>query len=148
MLDDHRLMYIHGSENASNSGKARTFRQWFPGMVTPDLKGSFEARMSQLLDVTADKTNWMLIGSSYGGLMATVFALDHEAQLQKLTLDPRLSFSEPKQISVPTVLIHGTLDSVVPLEPVREIARKLFANLTTHKVEDDHRLHKIANEMD
>jgi pimeloyl-ACP methyl ester carboxylesterase len=148
-------MYVHGSESDSNSGKARQFREWFPGMVTPDFKGSFDERMRQLLDITADKTDWVLIGSSYGGLMATVFALDHESQLRKLVLlapalmlDPLRSFSKPKQITVPTVLIHGTLDTVVPLEPVREIAQKLFPNLTVHIVEDDHRLHKTANEMD
>jgi alpha-beta hydrolase superfamily lysophospholipase len=87
--------------------------------------------------------------------MATVFALDHEAQLRKLvllapalTLDPLVSLSKPRTISVPTILIHGTLDTVVPLEPVREFAQKLFTNLTIHIVEDDHRLHKTANELD
>ena len=155
MLDTSRLMYIHGSESDSNSGKARQFREWFPGMVTPDFKGSFDERMRQLSSVLSDTAGWTLIGSSYGGLMATVFALDHEAQLRKLvllapalTLDPLVSLSKPRTISVPTILIHGTLDTVVPLEPVREFAQKLFTNLTIHIVEDDHRLHKTANELD
>jgi len=154
MLDPSRLMYIHGSENNSNSGKARQFREWFPGMVTPDFKGSFDERMSQLYGMISDTTGWTLIGSSYGGLMATVFALDHESQLRKLvllapalTLDPLASISQPAMISVPTILIHGTLDTVVPLEPVRQFAQKLFTNLTIHIVEDDHRLHKTANEL-
>src|SRR5215216_3249547 len=155
MLDTSRLLYIHGSESDNNSRKARQFREWFPGMITPDFKGSFEERMSQLHDILANKTNWTLIGSSYGGLMATVFALDHASQLRKLvllalalTLDPLSSLSEPKPVSVPTILIHGTLDTVVPIERVREIAQKLFTNLTIHTVGDDHRLHKTADEMD
>jgi pimeloyl-ACP methyl ester carboxylesterase len=155
MLDTTRLLYIHGSESDSNSGKARQFREWFPGMVTPDFTGSFEERMRQLHDVVANKSDWTFIGSSYGGLMATVFALDDESQLRKLillapalTLDPLGSFAKPKVVSVPTTLIHGTLDTIVPLEPVREIAQKLFTNLTIHIVEDDHRLHKTAEEMD
>ena len=49
---------------------------------------------------------------------------------------------------MPTILIHGTLDTVVDLELVREFAQKLFTNLTIHIVEDDHRLHKTANELD
>ena len=77
MLDTSRLMYIYGSESDSNSGKARQFREWFPGMVTPDFKGSFDERMRQLSSVLSDTAGWTLIGSSYGGLMATVFALDH-----------------------------------------------------------------------
>jgi pimeloyl-ACP methyl ester carboxylesterase len=154
MPDTDRLMYIHGSESDSNSGKARQFREWFPGMVTPDFKGSFDERMSQLHGIISETTGWALIGSSYGGLMATVFALDHAFQLRKLillapalTLDPLASLSKPGPISVPTVLIHGTLDTVVPFEPVRAFAQKLFTNLTIHIVEDDHRLHKAANEL-
>jgi pimeloyl-ACP methyl ester carboxylesterase len=155
MLDTSRLMYIHGSESDSNSGKARQFREWFPGMVTPDFIGSFEQRMSHLRSTLSDTTGWILIGSSYGGLMATVFALDGESQLRKLvllapglTLDPLASLSKPGAISVPTVLIHGTLDSIVPLEPVLVIAQQLFSHLTVNIVEDDHRLHKTANELD
>ena len=154
MLHPSRLMYIHGSESNSNSGKARQFREWFPGMVTPDFKGSFDERMNQLHGMISDTTGWTLIGSSYGGLMATVIALNHESQLRKLvllapalTLDPLASISQPATISVPTILIHGTLDTVVLFEPVRQFAQRLFTNLTIHIVEDDHRLHKTANEL-
>ncbi|MEO8355838.1 MAG: alpha/beta fold hydrolase [Chloroflexota bacterium] len=153
--DNSQRMYIHGSESDGNSGKARQFREWFPGMVTPDFKGSFEERMSQLYSSLLNKKGWTLIGSSYGGLMATVFTLDHETQVRKLvllapalTLEPIASLSKPTPVSVPTILIHGTLDTVVALEPVREIAQKLFTNYTYFIVEDDHRLQKTANELD
>lgn len=155
MLETSRLIYIHGSESDSNSGKARQFREWFPGMITPDFTGSFEERMDQLYSILSDEKGWTLIGSSYGGLMATVFALDHATQVRKLVLlapalmlEPLASRTRLLPVPVPTILIHGTLDTVVPLEPVREIAQKLFTNLTLHIVEDDHRLHKTASEMD
>jgi pimeloyl-ACP methyl ester carboxylesterase len=154
-MDTHRLIYIHGSESNSNSGKARLFREWFPGMLTPDFTGTFEERMAQLHTILADQTDWTLIGSSYGGLMGTVFTLDHETQVRKLillapalTLDPLASLSDPQPVSVPTTLIHGTLDTVVPWEPVHTIAHKLFTNLTVHIVEDDHRLQRSVNELD
>lgn len=153
-MDTHRLIYLHGSESNSNSGKARLFREWFPGMLTPDFTGSFNERMTQLYIILADKTSWTLIGSSYGGLMGTIFTLDHATQVRKLillapalTLDPLASLSNPQPVSVPTHLIHGTLDTVVPLEPVRVIAQKLFTNLTYIIVEDDHRLQKSVNEL-
>jgi pimeloyl-ACP methyl ester carboxylesterase len=154
MVEPGRLIYIHGSESDSNSGKARQFREWFPGMVTPDFTGSFDERMSQLRMVLSAQAGWTLIGSSYGGLMATVFTLEHEDTVRKLVLlAPALAqeiapLPRPGPISVPTILIHGTLDTVVPLEPVREIAERLFSNLTLFTVEDDHRLHKTANELD
>jgi pimeloyl-ACP methyl ester carboxylesterase len=154
-MDTSRLIYLHGLESDSNSGKARQFREWFPGMHTPDFKGSFEERMSQLRPILADKTDWTIIGSSFGGLMGTVYTCTNPTQIRKLILlapallrDPFGSFLDLEPVSVPTIIIHGTMDDVVPLEPVREIAQRLFPNLTYHIVEDDHRLHKTVQEMD
>jgi len=154
MIDNSRLVYLHGLESDSSSGKARLFRGWFPGMITPDFKGSFDERMSQLLPILSDQTDWTLIGSSFGGLMGAAFTCDHPAQVRKLILLapalmlPPFASREPKPVSVPTVVIHGTLDTVVPLEPVREIAQRHFTNLTYHIVEDDHRLQKAVHELD
>ncbi|GAB4456764.1 MAG: hypothetical protein Kow0070_07470 [Anaerolineales bacterium] len=154
-MDTSRLIYLHGLESDSNSGKARLFREWFPGMLTPDFKGSFEERMTQLEPILAAKENWTIIGSSFGGLMGTVYTCKHPARIRKLVLlapallrDPFGSYLDLEPVSVPTILIHGTLDTVVPLEPVREAAQRLFTNLTYHIVEDDHRLHKAVHELD
>jgi pimeloyl-ACP methyl ester carboxylesterase len=155
MLDVKRLIYLHGSESDSNSGKARQFRGWFPGMLTPDFKGSFDERMSQLYSILSNQPDWTLIGSSYGGLMGTVFTLDHPTQVRKLillapalTLGPFASRSDLEPVSVPTIVVHGTLDTIVPLEPVREVVQKLFTNVKYYVVEDDHRLHKSGQELD
>lgn len=154
-MDNSRLIYLHGLESDSSSGKARQFREWFPGLLTPDFKGSFEERMTQLEPILAAKEGWTLIGSSFGGLMGTVYTCNHPTQVRKLVLlapallrDPFGSFLDLEPVSVPTIILHGTLDTVVPLEPVREVAQKLFTDLTYHIVEDDHRLHKTAQEMD
>jgi len=154
MIDTNRLIYLHGLESDSNSGKARLFREWFPGMLTPDFKGSFDERMSQLLLILSGKTDWTLIGSSFGGLMGATFTVDYPTQVRKLILlapalmlDPFAS-RQPMPVSVPTIIIHGTLDTIVPLEPVRKIAQQFFTNLTYHIVEDDHRLHKAVHELD
>lgn len=154
-MDARRLVYLHGLESDSHSGKARQFREWFPGMLTPDFKGSFEERMTQLEPILADGSDWTIIGSSFGGLMGTVYTLDHATRARKLillapalTLPPLASRSDLEPVSVPTILIHGTRDEVVPLEPVRAIAQGLFTNLTYHVVEDDHRLHKTVHELD
>ena len=154
-MDTSRLIYLHGLESTSNSGKARLFREWFPGMHTPDFTGSFDERMRQLRPIISDTTNWTIIGSSFGGLMGAVFTVDHPTQVRKLILlapalmlDPFASQPDRQPVSVPTIVIHGTLDTVVPLEPVRVIAQKLFTDITYHIVEDDHRLHKAVHELD
>ena len=154
MINPSRLIYLHGLESTSQSGKARQFAQKFPGMLTPDFTGSFDERMIELLPILSNKTDWTIIGSSFGGLMGAVFTLDHEAQVRKLILLapalmlPPLASRDPKPVSVPTIIVHGTQDDVVPLEPVRDIAIKLFTNLTYHVVNDGHRLHKAFEELD
>ncbi|MBI5825464.1 MAG: alpha/beta fold hydrolase [Chloroflexi bacterium] len=154
-MDNSRIIYLHGLESTSQSGKARQFAEKFPGMVTPDFKGEFEERMKQLKPILGRKKNWTIIGSSFGGLMGTVFTCKHPTQVRKLILlapallrDPFASYLNLEAVSVPTIIIHGTGDDVVPLEPVREIAEKLFTNLQYIVVDDGHRLHKAFGELD
>ena len=155
MMDNSSLIYLHGLESDSNSGKARQFREWFPGMLTPDFKGSFEQRMSQLQPILGDSRDWTIIGSSFGGLMGTVFTCKNPTQVRKLILlAPALlresfgSYLELRPVSVPVTVIHGTMDDVVPLEPARGVAQSLFTNLQYIVVDDDHRLHKTLHELD
>jgi pimeloyl-ACP methyl ester carboxylesterase len=153
-MDNTKLIYLHGSESTSQSGKARQFAQLFPGMVTPDFTGPFEERMEQLNSIIGDSTDWAIIGSSYGGLMGTVFTCNHPDLVRKLILlapallrDPFGSYLNLQPVSVPTVIVHGTQDDVVPMQPVREFAKTLFSNLTYHIVDDGHRLHKAFEEL-
>lgn len=155
MADNSRIIYLHGLESNSQSGKARQFAARFPGMITPDFTGSFDERMAQLLPILMDKSGWTIIGSSFGGLMGAVLALEYETQIRKLILlapalilPPFESLADRKTVSVPTVIVHGTEDDVVPLEPVRRLAEKVFKNLTYHVVQDGHRLHKAFEELD
>jgi pimeloyl-ACP methyl ester carboxylesterase len=154
-MDNTKIIYLHGLESTSQSGKARQFAEKFPGMITPDFTGSFEERMKQLKPILGRKKNWVIIGSSFGGLMGTVFTCEHPTQVRKLVLlapallrDQFAPYLNLEPISVPTIIIHGTEDDVVPLEPVRELAEKLFKNLTYHVVNDGHRLHKAFEEID
>jgi len=154
-MDTSRIIYLHGLESNSQSGKARQFAENFPGMVTPDFTGEFEERMAQLKPILGRKRNWTIIGSSFGGLMGTVFTCNKPTQVRKLILlapallkEPFGSYLDLEPVSVPTVIIHGTEDDVVPLEPVREIAEKLFTNLQYIVVDDGHRLHKAFGELD
>lgn len=155
MMDNSSLIYLHGLESDSNSGKKRQFREWFPGMLTPDFKGSFEQRMSQLQPILGDSRDWTIIGSSFGGLMGTVFTCKNPTQVRKLILlAPALlresfgSYLDLQPVSVPVTVIHGTMDDVVPLEPARGVAQSLFTNLQYIVVDDDHRLHKTLHELD
>ena len=154
MINNSSIIYLHGLESTSQSGKARQFAQKFPGMLTPDFTGSLEERMTQLLPILGSEKDWTIIGSSFGGLMGTVFTCDHPSQVRKLILlapallrDPFGAYLNLVPVSVPTVIIHGIEDDVVPLEPVRSLAEKLFADLTYIVVDDGHRLQKAFEEI-
>src|SRR5258706_14193097 len=86
MIENSTIIYLHGQESNSQSGKARQFAQLFPGMLTPDFTGSFAERMEQLKPILGSKSNWTIIGSSYGGLMGGVFTCKHPEQVKKLVL--------------------------------------------------------------
>ena len=154
-LDNSRIIYLHGLESSGQSGKARQFAEIFPGMLTPDLTGSFEERMAQLKPILGRRKNWTIIGSSFGGLMGTVFTCQHPDQVRKLVLlAPALlrqyfaPYLDLAPVSVPTIIVHGTADDVVPLEPVREVAETLFTFLTYRVVDDGHRLQQAFKELD
>ena len=154
MLEVKRLIYLHGLESTSQSGKARQFAERFPGMLTPDFTGAFEQRMLQLLPLLGDERGWTIVDSSYGGLMGASFAHDHPSQVRKLVLlAPALSLPEfarrpdLRPVDVPTVLIHGRQDDVVPPEPVLALAQRVFTDLRYMPVDDGHRLHKAFEEL-
>jgi pimeloyl-ACP methyl ester carboxylesterase len=155
MNDATHILFIHGSSgDKGQTYKARILRSSFPGMLSPDFNGDLPERMEQLKAILGTETNWTLVGSSLGGLMAALFAMQHPDQVRKLVLlAPALTLpvftrSLASQISIPTIIIQGTRDDFIPLEPTRKLAEKVFTSLTYIVVDDDHRLHKTAEELD
>lgn len=130
------------------------FRERYPGMIVEDFPGTFEERMERLEGLLRGKTGLILVGSSFGGLMAAVYACLHGDRVEKLILlapaihlDPFDPFLGGKS-GVPTVLVHGTKDDVVPPEPVRLRAERVFTRLEYRLVEDDHSLHRVFPLLD
>lgn len=149
------MIFLHGLESSSQAYKAGVIRNLFPELLVPDFTGSLEVRMRALYPILGDKRDWTIIGSSYGGLMGAIFTCEHPNQVRKLVLlAPALmlpefaSFPDRGPVSVPTTIIHGKQDTVVPLEEVREIAQKVFNDLTYHIVDDDHQLHLATDALD
>jgi pimeloyl-ACP methyl ester carboxylesterase len=140
-------VFIHGLESSSQGTKGVYFRERYPDMIVEDYPGSFEERMLKLNKVLSDEKDLILVGSSYGGLMASVFTCTNEERVTKLILlAPALNLEEfgpflNRKINVPVVVYHGTNDDVVPVAPVQDIARTVFGNISYHVIDDDHSLH-------
>jgi pimeloyl-ACP methyl ester carboxylesterase len=110
--------------------------------------------MHKLDGLLSGKNDLILVGSSYGGLMAVQYAMENENSVKKLILLapalnlPEFSSNSYKQLQLPVIIYHGTDDDVVDPYIVKEIALKYFSNLEHHLVDDDHSLHKIFPVLD
>jgi pimeloyl-ACP methyl ester carboxylesterase len=140
-------VFIHGLESSSQGTKGVFFRKRYPDMIIEDYPGSFAERMEKLEGLLAGKETLVLVGSSFGGLMAAVYACLHEERVKKLILLAPALHSElyqpyrSKKLYLPITIFHGRQDDVVPLEEVWTVAKQLFVNLNFKVVEDDHVLH-------
>lgn len=149
------MIFLHGLESSSQTYKAGVIRASFPELIVPDFTGSLAARMAALSPLLEGVRDWTLVGSSFGGLMAAIYTCLHPDRVRKqvllapaLTLPEFTPYQEQDPIEVPTTLIHGRRDEVVPPTPVRQIAEKVFANLEYIEVDDDHRLHATTDTVD
>jgi predicted esterase len=145
---DSTRVFIHGLESSGRGTKGIYFREHFPGMIIDDFEGSFAERMKRLELLLLQKDNLVIVGSSYGGLMAAVYACLHEEKVNKLVLLAPALHLEPfnacrdRILRIPVSIFHGLQDDVVPLVEVREIAQKSFAHHTFTVLNDDHSLHQ------
>jgi len=154
MNDTKRMIFIHGLAGSSRGVKATLLKGLFPGVLTPDFRGSLEERMGQLEVILRETANWTIIGSSFGGLMGALFTCQNPNRVKKLVLlAPALVWGdfvkgEMDPVSIPTIIFHGVKDEIIPLESVRDVAGKVFRNLTFHAVEDDHGLYRTVHQID
>lgn len=147
MKTDHRSIYfLHGLESSGNGTKGQYFATHFPEILRPDFTGSLSSRLEQLEKLCNEAKNITLIGSSFGGLMASCFAAKNRERVSRLVLmAPALNFENytpPTQpIKIPTLVVIGERDDVTPIDPVAALAQKTFSNLTLWISDDDHMLH-------
>jgi len=147
-------IFIHGLESNNQGTKAVYFRKNFPGMLTPNFPGSLDERMTTLRALLSGKKEVTLVGSSFGGLMASIFTMENEPSVKRLILlAPAINLMEfspyrDRKIQVPVHLYHGRQDEVIPLEDVEGVARQVFSALTFHAVDDDHYLHKTFEKIE
>jgi len=140
------IIFIHGLESSGSGFKGRLFKREMPGILTPDFKGSLEKRMESLNEILKGTRPWIIIGSSFGGLMGALYTCKYPDNVSLLILlapvlvHPDLN-SIKQPIEVPVIIYHGKNDDVVPLKASKERAMHLFSNLEYNELDDDHMLH-------
>ena len=147
-------IFLHGLESSNKGTKSVFFRERYPDMIIPNFIGPLQQRMDKLDRILSGKKGIRLVGSSFGALMATLFAMQNEPSVEKIILlAPAINLiefapHERKQISSPVWIYHGKDDLVIPLAQVEPIAKEVFLNLSFNVVEDDHYLHNTFKTID
>jgi len=147
-------LFIHGLISSGQGFKANLLRGIFPDILTPDFPGDLDQRMAKLEAILARGSDHILIGSSYGGMMAALYACAHPHKVQKIILlAPALPFhpfdeNPPAPCDVPVIVFHGSRDAIMPLAPTRELAEQVFTHLQFNVVDDDHMLHETVQRLD
>jgi len=147
-------VFIHGLESSSQGTKGLFFRERYPDMIIEDFHGPLKERMEKLNRLLEGMEELILVGSSFGGLMASIYACENESRVKKLILlAPALHIVDlapclSRKLQIPVSIFHGSSDDVVPPETVQAIARRIFARLDYHLVDDDHSLHLTFPQMD
>lgn len=159
----NNVIFIHGLESSGHGFKGNLFRERIPGCLTPDLKAFdphipyhelLKKRMQELVEILKKRKIWKLIGSSFGGLIGSLFTLKNPDKVEKLILlaplldVPELKPSKFNAVDTPVIIFHGKKDDVISVKPTKRRAKKLFTNFTYNIVDDDHMLHPTVEKLD
>ena len=149
------IIFVHGLESSGHGFKGRFLKTLFPDILTPDFKRSneyvpmyelLEYRMVELYDILSSRKSWIIIGSSFGGLMGCLWSLQNPNNVNQLILlapfivSRKLKPRMYKPVDIPVIVYHGKNDKVVNYKSARERAQRFFTNLEYNTVDDDHKL--------
>jgi len=146
-------IFLHGLDSSGSGTKGTFFSSRFPDMLRPDFDGSLQERMVRLDSIVSGRSELIIAGSSFGGLMAACLSINQPERLRRLILlAPALNFHEyqipDQKVHVETILIIGKNDDVTPPRLVIPTAENTFSNLQITVADDDHLLHNTFGELD
>jgi pimeloyl-ACP methyl ester carboxylesterase len=144
------IVFAHGLEGSPQGTKIRTLREAGFDVEAPDFVGMVLADRVALLEKASARESIVLGGSSYGGLAAAIVAARHPSRFRGLLLcAPAFNVSEPPALDpgsirapegMPTIIIHGKANDVVPIEVSRLYRARSGDGVELIEVEDGHRL--------
>lgn len=142
-----QIFFFHGLESGPHGAKYHAIREHHD-VISPDFRDQdLETRLKTAEEATRGQTDAILVGSSFGGLVAALLYDRYPERFSTyLLLAPAVHSELAAHIThapATGTIIHGTHDDVVLIEPVRLFAQA--HGLAFIEVDDEHRL---ANSMD
>ncbi len=156
------IIFIHGLESSGKGFKGLYLKKMIPEILTPDfvkfdpkrtLDDLLNARMAQLNTILSERNLWVIIGSSFGGLMGVLYCLQNPKRVKRLILlapylaTTLLKWDNHSPINIPVIVFHGKYDEIAKFKPSREQAYRLFTNLEFNATEDDHNLNQTVEKL-
>ncbi|MBM4343106.1 MAG: alpha/beta fold hydrolase [Deltaproteobacteria bacterium] len=142
-----QLVFLHGLESGPHGSKFQALYDLDPAVHAPDFEGVFDldARMAIAERDLADRGRLVLVGSSFGGLVAALYADRHPDRVAACVLcapaliaDRWPAVAAIARVPGHTVLLHARGDDVVDIAWSRAFAVRHGLRLV--EVDDDHRL--------
>jgi len=156
------IIFIHGLESSGKGFKGTYLKGLFPDILTPNFKlfkktmsldSLLKERMEELNLILKKRNSWIIVGSSFGGLMATLYTLRNPEKIERLILfapflaTTMLQIDKISPIRIPTIIFHGKYDEIAQYQASRERAHHLFTNLEFNTTEDHHDLNKTITTL-
>ena len=143
--DIDSIMFFHGKESGPYGSKFVSLNREFT-VDSPDFQGmDIWERLETADNLTTGMKDLVVVGSSYGGLLAALlYSRRPERFKGYVLLAPALYDAHDDAVStierVPenAVVIHGTEDAIVPIESVRKFCDRFGVEMV--EVSDGHRL--------
>ncbi len=144
------IFFFHGLESGPIGTKSLRLQDAFD-IEAPDFEGmmDIQKRLEKAERITRDETDMIVVGSSFGGLLAALLYEKHPERFRSYVLMApalyREAADEVDRMPDGAVVIHGTHDDVVPMEDVRAFCEDFDVEFV--EVDDDHRLHRSLDLM-
>ncbi len=148
-----KVVFLHGLESGPHGSKYQALRHLDPELVSPDCTGiaNLDERLEIIEDCLAQVERMVIVGSSFGGLAAVMFA-QKPCNFSRITgcllcapALTRLSSDAITTLPPGTIILHGTRDEVIPIQTSRDFSKQYGISLM--EVDDDHRLSDSSDLM-
>jgi predicted esterase len=149
-MSQTKLYFFHGLESGPIGTKSLRLEEEFE-VEAPDFEGMMEIedRLEKAERLTEGERDLVIVGSSFGGLLAALLYTRHPERISNYVLmAPALSrdtAGDVDKMPEGAVVIHGRHDDIVPMTVVREFCEEYDVNFI--EVDDGHRLHSALDLM-
>lgn len=130
------FILIPGASSAAAKGIFDAIRKELVGEKTIVLSSASEEELQKTIsELKAANSKLVLVGKSAGGRLSLEHQLKHKDAKALVLLAPAIKADKKfSEIKIPTLIVHGTTDDVVPLENSREL-NKIILNSKLVEVE-------------